>query len=70
MFNSKLFLRRDVMTRLTKYRIVTKFNNGQLAETVRGTEEGMLEAVEQIRANAQVEGVNVFEEVCIMRDFA
>jgi len=58
------------MTRLTKYRIVTKFNNGQLAETVRGTEEGMLEAVEQIRANAQVEGVNVFEEVCIMRDFA
>ena len=70
MFNSKLFLRRDVMTRLTKYRIVTKFNNGQLAETVRGTEEGMLEAVEQIRADAQVEGVNVFEEVCIMRDFA
>jgi hypothetical protein len=58
------------MTRLTKYRIVTKFNNGQLAETVRGTEEGMLEAVEQIRADAQVEGVNVFEEVCIMRDFA
>jgi hypothetical protein len=54
---------------MTKFRIVTKFKNGQLAETVRGTEEGMLEAVEQIRADAQVEGVNVFEEVCIIRDF-
>lgn len=55
---------------MTKFRIVTKFKNGQLAETVRGTEKGMLEAVEQIRADDQVEGVNVFEEVCIMRDFA
>jgi hypothetical protein len=67
MFNSKLFLRRDVMT---KYRIVTKFNNGQLAETTRGTFDGMLKAVEQIRADDQVKGVNVFEEICIMRDYA
>mgnify|MGYP001169048511 FL=1 len=55
---------------MTKFRIVTKFNNGQMAETIRGTEEGMLEAVKQIRADDQVKGVNVFEEVCIIRDFA
>ena len=55
---------------MTKFRIVTKFKNGQMAETVRGTEEGMLVAVEQIRADDQVKGVNVFQEVCIIRDFA
>ncbi len=55
---------------MTKYRIVTKFNNGQLAETTRGTFDGMVKAVEQIRADDQVEGVNVFEEICIMRDYA
>ncbi len=55
---------------MTKYRIVTKFNNGQLAETTRGTFDGMVEAVEQIRADDQVKGVNVFEEICIMRDYA
>ena len=55
---------------MTKYRIVTKFKNGQLAETIRGTEEGMQNAVDAIRADAQVEGVNVFEEVCIIRDFS
>ena len=67
LYNSKLIFRRDEMT---EYRIVTKFNNGQMAETIRGTEEGMLEAVEAIRADDQVKGVNVFEEVCIIRDFA
>jgi hypothetical protein len=30
----------------------------------------MLKAVEQIRADDQVKGVNVFEEICIMRDYA
>ena len=54
---------------MTKFRIVTKFKNGQLAETVRGTEAGMQNAVKTIRADDQVEGVNVFEEVCIIRDF-
>ncbi len=55
---------------MTKYRIVTKFKNGQMAETIRGTDDGMLNAVETIRADDQVEGVNVFEEVCIIRDFS
>ena len=55
---------------MTKFKIVTKFNNGQMAETTRGTCDGMLEAVEAIREDDQVEGVNVFEEVCIIRYFA
>ena len=55
---------------MTKFRIVVKFKNGQMAETTRHTEEGMENAVEACKADVDVEGVNVFKETCIVRDFA
>jgi|TARA_B100002019_G_C21061979_1_gene494547 hypothetical protein len=55
---------------MTKFRILVKFKNGQLAETFRHTEKGMERAVEQCREDADVLGVNVFKETCIVRDFA